>query len=68
MNATMLYVVMKALCNIVMTAGIIIATCYLQLWGLLFFLIIPACGMSLEVKSQGNNSSVSNLEDKNEKV
>lgn len=52
MNATKIYVIMKALCNIALTVGITVATCYLQCWPLLFFLIIPACGMSMEVKSE----------------
>ncbi len=52
MNATKIYVIMKGLCNLALTAGITVATCYLQCWPLLFFLIIPACGMSMEVKSE----------------
>ena len=51
MNSVKLWVIFKTIYSIVMTICITYASCYFNSWGILFFLLIPMIGMSMDVSS-----------------
>ncbi len=57
MNAVKIFIIGKILLHITLAICITFAACYFNKWGLLFFLILPACGLSMEVSSEDPKAS-----------
>lgn len=66
MNAVKIFIIGKVLLHITLAICITFASCYFNKWGLLFFLILPACGLSMEVSSENpkNSEEIKSEEDK----